>query len=93
MPTPFKVLLIALQYLLPLAVFSQTSISGTVTNVEGEPIPFATIIAQGSSVGASTDEQGNFNLTNLPDSKVTLITRAVGYQTKKQSFDNLSGPK
>ncbi len=91
MPIPFKVLLIALQYLLPLAVFSQTSISGTVTNVEGEPIPFATIIAQGSSVGASTDEQGNFNLTNLPDSKVTLITRAVGYQTKKQSFDNLSG--
>ena len=90
MSTTYKALLIALLHLIPLTIFAQTTIYGSVKNTSGDPVAYATILAQASSVGASSDQDGNFKLVNIPDSRFTLITRAVGYQTKKETFDNLS---
>ncbi|WP_086947985.1 TonB-dependent receptor [Sphingobacterium sp. JB170] len=89
MSTTIKALLFAVYYILPGAALGQTTISGTVKTTSGQPVPYATVLAQGSSNGSTTDEQGKFTLTNLLESDVTLITRAVGFQTHKESVANL----
>jgi hypothetical protein len=49
-----------------LAVFqvvqSQQSVAGTVTDSEGIPLPGATVNIQGTSIGASTDFDGNYQI-------------------------------
>src|SRR5699024_8638494 len=64
-------------------VQSQEAITGTVTDTEtGERIPGANILVKGTSTGASTDADGNFELTveSLQD---TLVVSFIGYQTKE----------
>ncbi|MGO1244852.1 MAG: carboxypeptidase-like regulatory domain-containing protein, partial [Sphingobacterium sp.] len=90
MSTTIKALLFAVYYILPGAALGQTTISGTVKTTSGQPVPYATVLAQGSSNGSTTDEQGKFTLTNLLESDVTLITRAVGFQTHKESVSKLT---
>lgn len=57
----------------------QTSISGRVMDVDGEPIIGATVVAKNNpSVGTVTDYDGNFTL-NIPEGTVLLISY-IGYQ-------------
>ncbi|MFD1769515.1 TonB-dependent receptor [Sphingobacterium suaedae] len=79
-------LFLTLLYSIPMALLAQNTITGKVTNAQHEPIPQATVVVEGTSVGASTNEQGNFILTNVPQNKTTIITRAVGYQTQKKTW-------
>src|SRR5699024_11389206 len=62
---------------------AQETISGTVAGAQsGETLPGVNILVKGTSTGASTDSQGNFELTveNLQD---TLVVSYIGYQTKE----------
>ena len=52
------------------------SVSGTVTDVNGEPIIGAYVLVQGTSTGTSTDVDGNYQL-NVP-SNGTLVFTMVG---------------
>jgi hypothetical protein len=64
-------------------VFAQNAkITGTVTNEYNSPIPFANVLIQGTSIGATTDFDGVFEFKTLPAGIVTLIVSYVGYETK-----------
>lgn len=61
---------------------------GTVSDNNGQPVEFATVVALADSVqrgGAVTDSIGHYRMT-LPDGSYTLHASAVGYETAEQPF-------
>ena len=65
------------------AVQQKESISGTITDANtNEPIVGASVMIQGTSMGAVTDLDGKFHI-NVKDFPVTLVVTYVGYQKKE----------
>jgi len=75
-----KLLLSALMVLAATAIASAQSIrvSGVVTDVNGEPLPGATVMVQGTSNGTATGADGSYTLTGVP-SDGTLVATMIGY--------------
>ena len=61
----------------------QQSISGTVVDEAGVPLPGATVLEKGSSNGTTTDFDGNFNI-QVPINAVLQISY-IGYTTQEVS--------
>lgn len=62
------------------------SIRGTVTDDEtNESVVGVNILLRGTSNGAITDEQGNFQLEAVPEGPQTLVISYIGYTTKEIS--------
>ena len=47
----------------------------------GEPVMFSNVFLKGTTLGCSTNENGYFNITRIPDGKYTLCITCVGYDT------------
>ena len=61
---------------------SQKTLSGTVLDENGEPLPGATVMIEGTQDGTSTDMDGNFTLLcHKPNA--TLVFSYVGMKTKQ----------
>ncbi|MCY4253702.1 MAG: carboxypeptidase-like regulatory domain-containing protein, partial [Flavobacteriaceae bacterium] len=60
----------------------QQSVSGSVTNQDGEPLPGASVVEKGTNNGTQTDFDGNFTLTLSSDSSVILVSY-IGYKTQE----------
>lgn len=70
---------------LPQSVEGRT-VKGTVLDVEGNPLPGVTIIIQGTTVGTSTDNSGNFSI-RIPDNKsIVLLFSMVGMKTETRAI-------
>ncbi len=70
--------------------FGQYTIKGKVTDSQtGDPIPFASVLLKGTSIGISTDFEGNYLLQpkNLTDS---LVVSYLGYVTGTKAISNTS---
>jgi len=64
-------------------IFSQTTgkISGLVSDkTTGEPIPFANIFVEGTSMGAASDIDGNYVIINISPGLYRVTGSVVGYQ-------------
>ena len=59
------------------AVQQQTTLSGIVTDANGEPITGASVAIEGKGVGAVTDINGHFTINARPGDKLTITY--VGY--------------
>ena len=69
--------------------FAQTkTITGTVTNTEGEPIPFANIMVAGTSTGTAADMDGFYTIEANADD--TLVFSYVGFKTREVPVDDQS---
>jgi len=65
-----------------------SQVSGRVVDEKtNEGIPFAPVMVKGTSIGTSTDDDGNFTM-NLPADYSALIVQYLGYQ--KQEITNFS---
>ena len=64
--------------------YSQTSISGTVLDDSGLPIPGANVIVTGTASGTVTDFDGKFNLTTDSQPPFTIQISSVGFTTSNQ---------
>lgn len=64
--------------------FSQEGIiKGKVFNpINNEPVPFASVLVQGTSIGTTTDIDGNYVLENLEPKLYNLVVSSVGFETK-----------
>ncbi len=60
----------------------QQHLKGKVTDSQGLPLPGATVTIKGTSVGASTDFDGNFSI-EIPSNHVTLLVSYIGFKTKE----------
>ena len=78
-------------FLIPQSMFAieqQTrTITGTVIDETGEPLPGATVIIKGTSNGTATDNSGKFTLSNV--SSTTILTFAyIGYTKQEVTIGN-----
>ena len=70
--------------LLPAAALAQTgrTVSGTVTSDIGEGLPGVTVIVKGTTVGATTNVNGEYSLA-VPEGASTLVISSIGYEKKE----------
>jgi len=85
-----KKLLFFCVFLLPLSILAQT-ITGKVTDSNGDAIPFASVVEKGTTNGTTSDGDGDFSLTvnQLP---VTIVVSSLGFTTKEQEVTDASAP-
>ncbi len=62
------------------SLHAQESISGTVTDASGIPLPGVSVIQKGTTRGASTDFDGNYSL-ELTLGEKTLVFSYIGFKT------------
>src|SRR5690625_5001688 len=65
---------------------AQHQVSGTVVDMDGEPMAGVNIAVQGTTTGTSTDSEGEFTLT-VPDENSTLVFSFVGFDTQETPLD------
>ncbi len=65
------------------------TVSGTVVDANGEPVPGASILIEGTTTGTITDMDGNFSLVGVPEDAVLVIS-FVGMADERVAVDNRS---
>ncbi len=93
--TLFKaVLLILFVFVIPAGfLFGQdASIRGFVYEKEnGEPVIFSNVYLQGTNMGGSTDINGYFSITRVPEGSYTLLVTYLGYDTIREAIQLRKG--
>src|SRR4051812_27448595 len=74
-------LLSVLMLVCALAFGQSRSVSGTVRDDKGDPIPFATITIVGTNSATQADANGNFSLSNVADN-ARLSISAAGFSSQ-----------
>jgi hypothetical protein len=83
-----RTLLFLLSFLFLTEASAQFLVKGKVTDAEtGDPIPFASVLLKGTTIGMNTDFEGNYSLSSqsLPDS---IIVSYIGYLTQSKALAN-----
>ena len=56
-------------------------ISGKITDSDGQPLPGANVLVQGTSFGAAADEEGDYFILNLAPGEYNVVVQVMGYKT------------
>ncbi len=81
----YKVLENNLIVIAPTAELKQgNTVTGTVTDHDGEPIPGVNVVIKGSTTGVVTDIDGKFSI-NVPDKEAILAFSFVGYASQEMA--------
>lgn len=92
--TPFVrfIWLLSLLALSGTAVLAQQqTVTGKISGDKGEPLPGATVVIKGTTLGTTTNGDGNYTL-NVPQSNAggTLVASFIGYVSKEVVIGNQS---
>ena len=68
---------------------AQNTITGTVTDEEGETLIGASVLIEGTTTGAITDSDGTYSLS-VPDGNNILIFSYTGFETQSVEINNRS---
>ncbi len=79
--------LLQILFLLPLALFSQKTLTGSVTDNSNFPLPGASVIEKGTTNGAATNIDGVFSI-DLTETPTTLVVSYIGFITKEVVISN-----
>ena len=76
-------------------LYSQSSISGIISDENGSPLPYADIIVIGTNYGSSANDNGEYSI-NLPDNfvqgqNITLSAQFIGYIKSEKTIVLSSG--
>ena len=64
-------------------IYSQSTgkIMGQVNDAEtGDPVPFANVLVEGTTLGAASDIEGNYVILNIPPGRYNVTASYIGYQ-------------
>lgn len=67
--------------------YFEVQVSGTVTDENGDPLPGANVLEQGTTNGTTTDIDGKFSLSVMGENSV-LIFSFIGYTTQEVAVGN-----
>jgi len=67
-------------------VFAQNTVHGKVTSNTGEPVAGASVVVKGTSVGTTTDDEGNYSIA--ANKGATLVISSINYDTKEVTVGN-----
>jgi TonB-linked SusC/RagA family outer membrane protein len=84
--TLLKKSLLSVMFLVGSLVTAQQSVSGTVVDPSGVPLPGVNVVIKGTNSGTSTDFDGNFSI-NASDTDV-LIFSFVGFKDQEAAVGN-----
>ena len=81
--------------LLPVVLAGAAPLSAQTGTIRGEireasaqnPIVGAQILVVGTRLGAVSDQQGNYTLTNVPLGRITVRVRMLGYSSMSSAVD------
>jgi TonB-linked SusC/RagA family outer membrane protein len=62
-------------------LYAQTSVTGMITDENGNPLPGVSILVRGTSTGTTTDNDGIYTLNAPADA--TLVISFIGYKTQE----------
>jgi len=87
-----KLFFIIAGLLFSVGIFAQTGkISGKVTDVEtGEPLIGASVMVQGTNLGAATNLNGEYIILNVSPGKYAVVAKYVGYRQVETTNLNVS---
>jgi TonB-linked SusC/RagA family outer membrane protein len=71
----------------PASIVQDITVSGTVKDTKGEPIPGVSVRLKGTTTGAVTDVNGAYHL-NAPDGTGTLVFSFIGFETQEAPINN-----
>ena len=74
--------------LFAMAQGEKVSVSGSVREAGGAPIPGASVLVDGSNTGTVTDAEGNFSLS-VPGENTILVFSSLGYKSVKMKVGKL----
>jgi TonB-linked SusC/RagA family outer membrane protein len=63
------------------------AISGTVTDLQNEPLPGVTVTVKGTAIGVISDVNGKYSI-NVPDKNAILVFSFIGYVTQEINIGN-----
>ena len=73
-------------------LFAQNgSISGTVSDADGNPLAGANVSVEGTSMGAATITSGAYSISGVPAGSYTVTASYIGYEPSSQSVDVSAG--
>jgi len=65
----------------------QKTVTGKVTESNGQPLPGVTVVVKGTTMGTITDTNGNYSLTKVPGN-ISLVFSFVGMKTQEVPVSN-----
>lgn len=77
-----KTILKLFVFLFTLASFAQTTVKGKVTDNTGQPLPGANIIIEGTTVGTSSDFDGNYSITTDANPPFNIVISYTGFESQ-----------
>lgn len=77
-------LLIATTYI----ATAQQKIAGTITNTQNKPLYGVEVFIEEIQKGTSTDENGYYELSNLPNNTIHIIYNYLGYETQIKTINS-----
>ncbi|WP_202621847.1 SusC/RagA family TonB-linked outer membrane protein [Pontibacter russatus] len=69
------------------STYQAVTVSGTVTDENGEGLPGVTVLLKGTTTGTATGADGSFSLAT-PDGNGTLVVSFIGYTTQEVPINN-----
>ena len=68
-------------------IFAQNAtLKGKITDEKGQALVDISVVVLKTKLGAKTDQQGNYEIKNLPLGKYTIQTTSVGYSSEKKTL-------
>jgi TonB-dependent receptor len=92
--TAFIVLILVA--IVPGLAFAQSAatISGKITDAtNGSPLPGANVLLKGTSIGSSTDLNGNYSIPDVPTGSYTVRVSYIGYKTLEVPIEVKKGER
>ncbi|NEM99698.1 TonB-dependent receptor [Pontibacter burrus] len=91
----YRFTLICLFIMMPGILLAQNaaSIQGIVTDENGKPMEFASIVLEGTRFGAVTGSNGAFVINNLPEGTYQVRALLLGFECKPQEIHLTTGSK
>ncbi len=65
---------------------SKGSVSGTIKDTKGQPLPYASVVIKEINSGTPTDVNGNFKLADIPEGNYTLVVSFLGYKSTEKEI-------
>ena len=65
---------------------SQNKLSGKITNSQNEPLLGVTVYVEELQKGTSTNENGYYELLNLPNNPIKIMVAFIGYKTQAKTI-------
>jgi len=83
----FKFAVLMIFLLSSTAFFAQSTISGIVKDGNNQAIPGVNIILKGTTLGTTSDFDGNYVIQNVPNGEYILIASYIGYDNFKKQIN------